>query len=445
MRSASTARALRLTAGAATVAGLAWAVGAGPASAAPRAEPGADLVFGQTAAVDGVSPGEVRDLSFTVQNKGDGPATRVALFLTASQGLSLTQKFSNCTYEAAPAEDEGPARTNATCDIEQTLEPGVVYVPERPLGLKVLDRALYERLTLNVQADSIAFPDGTQHGGGADPVLRLVPQKTPADPPAALGSGQLDVDITARNTADFALTGSKVTGKKGQSVDATVTFANKGPAWVRNDVYGPIGVFDVAIPAGTSVSKAPEFCLASGAASFRCTTPYNYVDEDSERAYVFRLRVDKVVPNAAGKVSFVKGDHRWGTLPFDTDPSNNTARLVVNASAGDGGTGGGSTTGGTSGSGSTGGSTSGSTTGGTSGGTSGSSGTSGTTGGTTGTTGGTTGATTGTTGGDTQLGGALADTGTDTTLLAGGSAAALLTAGGLILTARRRTGRRAAR
>ncbi|MFD5114956.1 hypothetical protein ACFWNG_21990 [Streptomyces sp. NPDC058391] len=401
MRSASTARALRRAAGAVTVAGLAWALAAAPVAAADRAEPGPDLAFGQTAPIDGVEPGSTTGVAFTVKNKGDAPASGLSLFIDGSQGLSFAKEYSNCIYDKTPAQDEGPAQVNAVCDIEQTLEPGVVYVPEEPVGVTLLDRALYEHLSLTIQEDSLTFPGGTQHGGGADPVLRLVAQEPPADPGAVYGQQQQYVFITAENTADFALTGAKVKGKAGDTVNAEVTFANKGPAWVKNDVGSPIGVFDVGIPQGTKVTKAPEFCVPSGSSAYRCTTPYNYVDENSERAYVFGLRIDKVVANATGKVAFVKGNHRWGTLPFDKNPKNNAASLVVNASTG--GTGeeaqsaGGSSGGATPGSG-------------------------------------------------TPSGGAqddeLADTGSAGTVLVGGAvAAALLVAGGFALTARRRTGR----
>ncbi|MFC8074163.1 peptidase [Streptomyces sp. NPDC057307] len=401
---------LRLTAGAVVAAAVGWSLVAAPvgAAAAEQAEPGAELVFEQPATpIEGVEPGDSTQVSFAVKNKGDAPATRVVLYLGGSQGLAYAKKYSNCVYEEAPAQDEGPAQVNAVCDIEQILEPGVVYEPAEPIGLNVLDRALYERLNVNILAGIPTFPDGTQHGGGTDPVLKLVARAAP-EAPGTVHGGELGVDITAENTADFALTGSKVKGTAGQTVDAKVTFANKGPAWAKNDVYGPIGVFDVGIPEGTKVTKVPEFCEpAEAAATYRCTTPYNYADEDSERAYVFGLRIHKVVANATGEVAFVKGDNRWGTLPFDRNRTNNTAEIVVNETSG--------------------GATSGGTAGGTSGGTTG------------GATGGATGGTGSTGGTDTQLD-ELAETGTGGgTLLAGGAALALLAAGGAALAVRRRT------
>lgn len=403
MRVTSKARtSRRLTAGAvvAAVAGLSLTAAHGAtAAAAEQAAPGAELVFEQGEPIDGVRPGDSVDVPFAVKNKGDAPATRVVLYLSGSQGLAYDKKYSNCVYEDAPAQDEGPAQVNAVCDIEQTLEPGVVYEPAEPIGLNVLDRALYERLGVNILAGVDTFPEGTQHGGGADPVLKLV-ERTAPEAPGTVHGGELATGITAENTADFALTGSKVKGAAGRTVDAEVTFANKGPAWARNDVYGPIGVFDVGIPEGTTVTKVPEFCEPAGAATYRCTTPYNYADEDSERAYVFGLRIDKVVANATGAVAFVKGDHHWGTLPFDKNRANNKAEIIVNAPDG------GSATGGTSG--------------GAAGGTSGGSGSS------------------GGTGTGTQLG-ELAETGSGSTLLAGAVAATLLTAGGAAVAVRRRT------
>ncbi|MFC9605849.1 peptidase [Streptomyces niveus] len=407
----------RLTAVAVIAVAVGWSLTAAPSgtAAAEQAAPGAELVFEQSGPVDGVRPGDSVDVPFAVKNKGDAPATRVVLYLRGSQGLAYDKRYSNCVYEDAPAQDEGPAQVNAECDIEQTLEPGVVYEPAEPIGLDVLDRALYERLNVNILAGVGTFPEGTQHGGGADPVLRLVARTAP-EAPGTVHGGELATDITAENTADFALTGSKVKGGAGRTVDAKVTFANKGPAWARNDVYGPIGVFDVGIPKGTTVTKVPEFCEPSdvtgraGAATYRCTTPYNYADEDSERAYVFGLRIDKVVANATGAVAFVKGDHHWGTLPFDRNRTNNTAEIVVNASDGGAGAGG----------------ASGGATGGTDGGSGSSGGTSATGG-------------TGSTGGaGTQLD-ELAETGSADTLLVGGAAAALLAAGGVAVVVRRRT------
>lgn len=418
MRPVSLAATLRCSAAVGTATALAWALAAAPvATAADREEPGAELAFGVTAPIEGVRPGSAQAVSFTVTNRGTAPATQVALYIDGSQGLAFVEKYANCRYENTPAQDEGPAQVNAVCAVDQTLEPGSVYALEEPVGVTLADRALYEQLSFTIQQDPAGLPGGADDGGAGKPVLRLVEQRPPADPGATYGYERLDVDITAKNTADFALTGSTVKGKAGDTVTAEVSFANKGPAWVTNDVSSPIGVFDVGVPSGTTVVKAPEFCAPAGTGnkptSYHCTTPYDYADEHSERAYPFRLRIDKVVKNATGKVAFVKGDHRSGTLPFDENPKNNAARVVVNPTAAGGG------------SGSTGGSepTDGPSSGATSGGA--------------------------TSGGSTQGTGTQTDTlaasGTDGSLLIGGTAAALLLTAGGVLVVRRQGKSTAAR
>ncbi|MGW0858996.1 hypothetical protein [Streptomyces sp. NPDC002690] len=346
----------------------------GPAASAARAAGTPLLQFAKPSPVTGVKPGDTVPLEILVKNAGDGPAERVTLYIGGSTGTAFAEKYSNCSQEEIPAQDEGPAQVQATCDIEQVLEPGVVYAPEEPVALTLQPRALYEWYTLVAQADSPVFHTGSRDGVGDE--LRFVARETP---PA--GAEYLDAlpftHVTADSSADFALTGAEVTGEKGDTVKAAVTFVNKGPAWVDNDTETPIGVFDVGVPPGTTVTRAPEFCHpvdpdgkevpAAGATTYRCSTVNAYVEENDTLALEFELRIDKVVPNATGEIAFVPGEDRAGTLPFDHEPGNNTAKIVVNPSE-DGADGG--STGSTGGTGSTtsGGATTGTTAGTTTGG-----------------------------------------------------------------------------
>ncbi|MFD6426547.1 hypothetical protein [Streptomyces sp. NPDC060198] len=343
----------------------------GPAASAAQAAGTPLLQFAKPSPVTGVKPGDTVPLRIVVKNAGDGPAGRVTLYIGGSTGTAFAEKYSNCVQEEIPAQDEGPAQTLATCDIEQVLEPGVVYAPEEPVALTLQPRALYEWYTLVVQADSPVFHTGSRDGVGKE--LRFVAQETP---PA--GAEYLDAlpftHITAESSADFSLTGAEVTGEKGDTVKAAVTFANHGPAWVDNDTETPIGVFDVGVPPGTTVTRAPDVCHpvgpdgkeipAAGATTYRCSTVNAYVEENATLALEFTLRIDKVVPNATGEVVFVPGENRAGTLPFDHEPGNNTAKIVVNPA--EDGAAGGST--GSTGSTTSGGATAGTTTGTTGGG-----------------------------------------------------------------------------
>ncbi|WP_328722096.1 hypothetical protein OHT52_23130 [Streptomyces sp. NBC_00247] len=350
----------------------------GPAASAAQAAGTSLLRFAKPSPVTGVKPGDTVPLEIVVKNAGDGPAERVTLYIGGSTGTAFAEKYSNCVQEEIPAQDEGPAQVQATCDIEQVLEPGVVYAPEEPVALTLRPRALYDWYTLVVQADSPVFHTGSRDGVGKE--LRFVAQETP---PA--GAEYLDAlpftHITAESSADFSLTGAEATGEKGDTVKAAVTFANNGPAWVDNDTETPIGVFDVGVPPGTTVTRAPEFCSpvgpdgkeapAAGATTYRCSTVNAYVEENTTLPLEFTLRIDKVVPDATGEVAFVPGENRSGTLPFDHEPGNNTAKIVVNPSedgATDGGTGSTGSTGSTTAGGATTGTTAGTTAGGGAGG-----------------------------------------------------------------------------
>lgn len=104
-------RGLTLTTGAAVTAALGWSLGSAPGAAAEQGASGAELVFEQTAEpIEGVEPGDAAEVSFAVKNTGDAPATRVVLYLSGSQGLAYADRYSNCVYEDAPAQDEGRPR-----------------------------------------------------------------------------------------------------------------------------------------------------------------------------------------------------------------------------------------------------------------------------------------------------------------------------------------------
>ncbi|MCX4964907.1 peptidase [Streptomyces sp. NBC_00654] len=407
-------------------------LGATPALA-DEEEP--DLGIGNLARITGAEPGGGFGMPFSVLNKGTEEVAKVWVSYAVSPGLRAADSYSNCEYATAYSHDERPDSHYAVCAIDQPLKPGVVYVPERPVGLKALDSAMYDDVYMTVNGTEPA-PSGD---GESDPVpgtgapLKLV-EKGPADEADREKHPEryAMADVTSDNTADYALTGAKLSGKVGDKVTAAVKFINKGPAWVYLEQGQGAATVDIRIPAGTSVVKPDGFCDKVTTSHYRCGTSQSWVDENAGETYSFVLRIDKAVDNAVGKVKFT-GKAR----PFDRNPANDTAEIVINA--GTGGTGGSTgTTGGSSGSASTGGST-GSTGGssGSTGTTSGSSGSTGTTSGSSGTTGG---STTGTTGSQTTAGGDLAATGaTSTGPMIGAAAAALAAGGGILYAVRRRS------
>ncbi|MGX1885702.1 peptidase [Streptomyces sp. NPDC055287] len=394
-------------------------------------EAGPDMAVGKLAPTTGVKPGSSPEIPLSLKNRGTGRAERVWVYLHGSAGLDFAKQHSNCTYAESGGYDEMPDGYDAICAVEQALEPGVVYVPEKAPQFNVQDRALYEKLSVSVHLEYPGWsdPDGTgDEVQGTGPALKLVERKA-AGPSSDEGysSASAHALVTADNTADFSLTGGKLKGKAGETINASFQFANKGPAWVDMNRVVSTGALTikVRIPAGTTVTEAPRPCEKVKAGEYACMNQMGWVSEESAWPYNFRLKIAKVIPGATGTASFVKA----GT-PFDKHPANNTAEIVLNTESGttSGGAGtsaaGGSSVTGGSGSSSPGGSTASS-----GGGSDSSSGSS--SGSASSSAGGSSSSSTGGSGASTDAGD-LAATGADNTLPIAGAGAAALVAGGLL-------------
>ncbi|MFF2136252.1 LAETG motif-containing sortase-dependent surface protein [Streptomyces sp. NPDC058193] len=392
---------------------------------AVAAEP--DLGIGKLAPITGAQPGSGVDVPFSVLNKGTEEVGKVWVTYTVTSGLAAADSYGNCMYSTESSADEEPEKAVAVCAVEQPLKPGVLYVPEQPIGLKAQDSALYDKIRVSVDPTE----PGSSDNGGSDPVpgtgapLKLVEkgEATDADR-ASHGEASSSADVTAVNTADFAVTGARLEGKVGDKVTASVKFVNDGPAWVYRELGQGAATVDVRIPPGTSVVKAHDFCSPVSKTHYTCGTSQSWVNPGRGETYPFVLRIDKAVEGATGKVSFA-----GAARPFDKNAANDTADIVVDAGAGTtggstsgGSTSGGSTSGGSSTEGSsTGGSTSGGSTSGTSGGSSSG------------------GSTSGGSVPQTATGGNLAATGSSSSLpLVGASAAALVAGGGIFYAVRKR-------
>ncbi|QEU71051.1 peptidase [Streptomyces nitrosporeus] len=382
-------------------------------TAFPAAAEEPDLGIASPGPVADARPGSAVGVPFSVLNKGTEEVGKVWVSYAVTSGLASAASYGNCLYSTVPSGDEEPERDVAVCAIDQPLKPGVLYVPEQPIGLEASDSALYDEVVMTV-ADSDSGRDEdtgeTERVPGTGAPLKLV-EKAPATDSdrAAHGERYAITEVTTANTADFALTGARIEGKAGDKVTATVKFVNEGPAWVYRKPGQGAATVDVRIPEGTSVVKGDGYCEPVTKTHYRCGTSQSWVHASDGEEYTFVLRIDKAVEGAAGKVSF-GGEAR----PFDKNAANDTAEIVVGAGTGTG------TTGGTAsgGSASEGASSGGSTSGGSS----------------------STGGTAASGGSAPQTGGdALAATGSGSTLPVLGGSAAVLAAGGVLLyTARRR-------
>ncbi|MET8603524.1 LAETG motif-containing sortase-dependent surface protein [Streptomyces rubiginosohelvolus] len=418
-------RSRTLRGGTAAVAAAALvALGAVPALAA---DPEPDLGVGTIAPVKGVQPGSSFSTPLTFLNKGTEEVPSAWVTYSVSPGLKAEETHKNCTYYTIGSYDEMPASNVASCKIDQPLKPGVVYGTAKPVSLKALDSAFRDNLRVSIGVHE----PGPDDGGSTEPVpgtgdpLTLV-EKGPATDADRTNHPEAyaETDVTAANTADFALTGDEQKGKVGEKVTATVKFANKGPARVQGTRDQSVTTVDIRIPKGTSVVKPHGFCDAVTKTHYRCGTSQSWVDVNGGESYPFVLRIDKAVGRTTGEVSFT-GQER----PFDRNAGNDTAQLVIDTGKDEG-------TAGSSGSDGSAGSTGGSS----STGSSGSTGSTSTTGGS-GASGGSADTGGSTTGGATpQTGGNLAATGSDSTgPLIGMAAAAVAAGGGIVWAVRRRS------
>ncbi|MEV7247077.1 LPXTG cell wall anchor domain-containing protein [Streptomyces cyaneofuscatus] len=417
------------------------ALGAAPAQA-DAIKP--DLGVRALAPVTGIAAGSGFGLPVSLLNKGTEELPKVWVSYTYSSGIAPAETYSNCVYYTLSPGGEWPEEHRADCTVDQPLKPGVLYGTEQPIALTARANALYDEVGLGLLAEEPVPHHGEPEPGTGGP-LKLVErgEATAADRAAHAEPGSR-TEVTAVNTADYALTGAELQGKVGDKVTALVTFTNEGPARVYRDQGTSAANVDVHIPAGTTATKAHGFCRPVTQTHYRCGTSQSWVEAKGGETYSFVLRIDKAVGRTTGRMSF-----GGAARPFDKNAANDTAEIVVDTpeppTDGTESTGGTSSTGGSAGptgstdggTGSTGGSTSGSSGSASSGSTGGSD---------TGTTGGSATSGSGSTSGGTtpQTGGGLAATGSDSTLpLAGAAGAALLAGGSIVWAVRRRSAARA--
>ncbi|MEU2820985.1 peptidase [Streptomyces bacillaris] len=298
-------------------------------------------------------PGQKQQAPITFTNRGSRAADGVVLTLRHSRGLDIPQRYSNCAYTT----DE--AWTTARCTVEGAFEAGATYTLAAPLTLKTTDRAYRDIFGYGIHEAGAGA--GTVRGataaraargpaGGSDDVLRAVPAPRPMAARALdlePGDNEHEADFRTANTADFVAYGDTASGQAGATVTARVGFRNDGPAWIGHLRSGEsVAAVDFTVPQGATVTSAPEGCrgvsaegtaLPTGwtgpAPRYVCPTPAT-VRDDGGLDLAFGLRIDKVLLGAVGRVVVRGPELRAAGLPFDPEPGNNTARVVLNGQSG---------------------------------------------------------------------------------------------------------------
>lgn len=390
-------------------AGALIALGTAPCAVADGS--GAGLVLRTSTPISGVQPGSTFEPPVTFGNKDTKVLEKVWLRYTVTQGLDYADIPSNCVRWGIGSYDEMPARSQMMCEFDQAMKPGVVYAPELPL--KALDRALYDDLDVALGDYDFGVDEGAR-----GPVRGTAPAAKLVERPGSVLTGMVAGDyaearvrVNSANTADYQVSGARLKGRVGDTIDMQVKFTNAGPAWVLVNPGPPVPTrVLIKIPSGTTVVKEPH-CEKHVAGTYYCYVAPGWVEKDQVNTYSFKLKIDKAVAGAKGSVA-LNAESR----PYDVNKANDKADILLDVEG----------SGSTSGSGSAGGS--------------GPSGGGGTTGGS-----GTTGSSsaTGSSGSGSTTGGDLAATGSGPALPLAGAAAAVVAAGaGTVLLVRRRAARR---
>ncbi|MFF7472726.1 hypothetical protein [Streptomyces sp. NPDC008092] len=274
---------------------------------------GPDLGVSAPQDVSGVAPGTVLTVPFSVTNTGNETAHGFTVKMWATYGLDVTTRYPQCTYTGPDPDGEYTPMTDVTCSFDTDVAPGATVELPEPLRLTVTGHALYERFDYEVQPGGDATDlNGSDNGR----------------------SWHVDAD----NTADFAVSGTEVSGAAGDTVTAGFRFDNHGPAWVGNVSSGdPVAVIDYYLPEGTTATSVPATCHSAWTSGddpaighYACTLPL-WAKPDLAVGFPFQLRIDRVVPDATGRV--IAHPHSDTSLTFDPDSENNSAEVIVNPSA----------------------------------------------------------------------------------------------------------------
>lgn len=299
---------------------------------------GPDLGLSQAEHQRDLRPGTNTQVRATVGNNGSRAVDRTLLRVDASYGLRFKERNSNCEYR------DHATGTSALCVLDEAVAPGERY--ELTSALRVGRNALYERFDHSVLPYSDEALEEARGGEawtpGTGPELNLRPVATQR---AAAGGEDLDLSdnyrsvmLDARNTADLKLTGSKVRGAVGDTVSATVTVHNRGPAWVASLGAGAaVATVRFQAPQGTTVVDRPEETCWEVPASeegpavttYFCRTPI-YLHDKASHTIEVRLRIDEVVRGARTTVETLNDDPELSIRKFDPNLRNNSAQIVVN-------------------------------------------------------------------------------------------------------------------
>jgi hypothetical protein len=299
---------------------------------------GVNLTAGPDLALQSKPGGQVA-MPATVRNSGT-TTVHETVFDTSLpyDAFTFTKRYSNCGY----------AGSWVVCRFHDDLLPGKEYTLSEPMVLGTrpdtpAPQTLAAYLHWETAADADTwlqdtFPGGTLTPGSAGdlhlvakPATLSAQAATQTDPANGDNFAFARISVTGDNRGDLAAVGTTVKGAAGTTVTARIGIQNLGPARIGLS-DGAAAEVRVTVPKGTTVVSIPQDCWPSngqadptGAAEYLCYTNTATIDVGGTYTWDLGLRID-----SSGETT---GTFTAQAIGNEANPSNNTARIVVNSAA----------------------------------------------------------------------------------------------------------------
>ncbi|MGC4833393.1 LPXTG cell wall anchor domain-containing protein [Micromonospora vinacea] len=324
-----------------------------------RVGEGVDLAGGPFTTLS-AKPGGKFTVPLAVANSGDTVVNGFVAVFDLSYSIRTRDRFSNCRYAddhlvSCQFDEDIPVGTGlvATLNLELAKD---TYAPTNQSGYaQFMTTADFEDLT---RVRAAVGARAATPGSGPKLTLTEAPGRMRKADQTDVAPGNdytgWTIKATGTNGTDLAAIGATLKGRAGAVVTATVGFRNNGPATLdkTNGDFEAATHTAVELPPGTTAVEVPDSCqLRQGTRTYQCASEMLLVAGQSYTTK-FRLRIDKVIPNARGavRVNAPCECPAGGSFQDDIKPANDKATIVVNAAQsggdqgdgdGDGGGGGG--------------------------------------------------------------------------------------------------------
>ncbi|WP_328651519.1 LPXTG cell wall anchor domain-containing protein [Micromonospora sp. NBC_00330] len=314
-----------------------------------RVGEGVDLAGGPYTSLS-AKPGGKFTVPLAVANAGDKVVNGFVAVFDLPYSIRTKDRFSNCRYAddhlvSCQFDEDIPVGTGlvATLNLELAKD---TYAPANHVGYaQFMTTADFEDLT---RVRTAVGARAATPGSGPKLTLAEAPSRVRKAAQTDIGPGNdytgWTIKATGKNGTDLAAIGATLKGTAGAVVTATVGFQNNGPATLdgTNGDFEAATHTDVELPPGTTAVEVPDNCWLrqDTTRTYLCASEMLLV---AGQTYTmkFRLRIDKVIPNARGavRVNAPCECPSGGGFKDDIKPANDKATIVVNAAQGGGGQG----------------------------------------------------------------------------------------------------------